>query len=113
MDSFRHHVSVRIFIPVTDTDNFQSFPWTCALHLYLLVFFSTSLEDYTINGTEMADVQQTQKMIPFITCKISLCQYVCELVLGVDVFDLDLGILIDSIKQPIKSNSARSGNMSH
>ena len=36
----------------------------------------------TIDGTEMADVEQTQKMIPFITCEISLCQYVCELVLG-------------------------------
>ena len=27
----------------------------------------------------MADVEQTQKMIPFITCEISLCQNVCEL----------------------------------
>ena len=39
----------------------------------------------------MADVEQTQKMIPFITCEISLGQYVCELVFGVNVFDLDLG----------------------
>ena len=61
----------------------------------------------------MADVEQTQKMIPFITCEISLCQYVCELVLGVNVFDLDLGVQIDSIKQPIKSNSVGSGKMSH
>ena len=61
----------------------------------------------------MADVEQTQKMIPFITCKISLCQYVCELVLGVTIFDLDLGVQIDSIKLPIKSNSVGSGNMSH
>ena len=44
----------------------------------------------TIGRTEMANVEQTEKMIPFITCKISLCQYVCELVLGVNVFDLDL-----------------------
>ena len=61
----------------------------------------------------MADVEQRQKMIPFITCEISLCQYVCELVPGVNVFDLDLGIQIDSIKQPIKNNSVGSGNMSH
>ena len=47
-------------------------------------------------------------MIPFITCEISL-----ELVLGVNVFDLDLGVQIDSIEQPIKSNSVGSGNMSH
>ena len=56
----------------------------------------------------MANVKQTQKMIPFITCEISL-----ELVLGVNVFDLDLGVQIDSIEQPIKSNSVGSGNMSH
>ena len=62
----------------------------------------------TINETEMADVEQTQKMIPFITCEISLCQYACELVLGVNVFDLDLGIQIDSIKQPIQSSSVDS-----
>ena len=61
----------------------------------------------------MADVEQTQKMIPFLTCEISRCQYVCELVLGVNVFNLDLGVQIDSIKQPIKSKSVGSGNMSH
>ena len=31
----------------------------------------------TIGRTEMANVGQTQKMIPFITCEISLGQYVC------------------------------------
>ena len=46
----------------------------------------------------MADVKQTQKMIPFITCEVSLGQYVCELVFGVNVFDLDLGV------QLIRSN---------
>ena len=52
-------------------------------------------------------------MIPFITCEVSLCQYVCELVLGASVIDLDLGVQIDSVRQPIKSNSVGSGNMSH
>ena len=61
----------------------------------------------------MANVKQTQKMLPFITCEVSLGQYVCELVFGVDVFDLDLGVQIDSIKQPIESNSVGSGNMPH
>ena len=46
----------------------------------------------------MADDEQTQKTISFITCEISLCQYVCELVFGVNVFDLDFGVQIDSIK---------------
>ena len=31
----------------------------------------------------------------------------------VDVFDLDLGIPNDSIKQPIKCNSVSSGDVSH
>ena len=61
----------------------------------------------------MANVEQTQKMVPLITCEVSLGQYVCELVFGVNVFDLDLGVQIDSNKQPIKSNSVGSGNMSH
>ena len=30
-----------------------------------------------------------------------------------NVFDLNLGVQIDSIQQPIKSNSVGSGNMSH
>ena len=61
----------------------------------------------------MANVQQTQKMIPLITCEVSLGQYVCELVYGVNVFDLDFRVQIDSIESPIKSNSAGSGNVSH
>ena len=40
-------------------------------------------------------------------------QYVCELVIGVNICYLNLGVQIDSIKQPIKSNSVGSGNMSH
>ena len=39
------------------------------LHLHLLVFFSHRFK--IIDGTEMDDVEQTQKMIPFVTCKIS------------------------------------------
>ena len=46
----------------------------------------------------MANGKQTPKMIPFITCEISLGQYVCELVFGVNVFDFDFGVQIDSIK---------------
>ena len=36
----------------------------------------------------MANIKQTQKLVPFITCEISLGQYVSELVFGVNVFDL-------------------------
>ena len=53
----------------------------------------------------MANVELTQKMIPFITCEITLCRYVCELVFGVNVLDLDFWVQIDPVKQPIQSNS--------
>ena len=43
------------------------------------------------NWAEMADVKQMKKIIPLITCDITLRQYVCELVFGVDIFDLDFG----------------------
>ena len=46
----------------------------------------------------MANIKQTLKMIPFIRCEISLGQYACELVFGVNVFDLDFGVQIDSIE---------------
>ena len=52
-------------------------------------------------------------MIPLITCEISHCQYVCELVFGVNVFDLDFGVPVDWVEQPIKSNSVSSGDVSH
>ena len=61
----------------------------------------------------MADIKQGQQMILFVTCEIPPCQDVCKLVLGVDVFDLDLWVKIHSIEQPTKSNSMTSGNMSH
>ena len=52
-------------------------------------------------------------MVPLITCEISLCQYVCELVFGVNVFDLEFGVQVDFIEKPIKGNSVGSRNMSH
>ena len=61
----------------------------------------------------MANIEQGQQMIPFITCEIPLCQDVCKLILGVDVFDLDFWIQINSIEQPIKSNSVGFGDVSH
>ena len=61
----------------------------------------------------MADVKQMKKIVPLITCEIPSCQYVCKLVFCVDILDLNLWIQIDSVKQPIRSNSLGSGNMSY
>ena len=47
---------------------------------------------------EMTDVEQTKKIIPFITCEIAFGQNVCELMFGVDVPDLNLGVQVYSVK---------------
>ena len=41
---------------------------------------------------DIHDVEQTMKTVPFISSKTSFGQDVCELVFGVDVFDLDFGV---------------------
>ena len=86
----------------------------CCDSFFIWIFLRSFRHHFrTIDRTDMANVKQTQKMIPLVTCEISLGQHVCELVFGVNVFDLDLVVQIDSIDQPIKSNSVGSGNMSH
>ena len=51
-------------------------------------------------------------MIPLITCETTLGQYVCKLVFGINIFDLDLRVQVDSVKRPIKCNSVGSGHVS-
>ena len=57
---------------------------------------------------QIHDVQQTKQIIPFIFGDTTFDQNVSELVLGVNTSDLNLRIKIDSVKQPIKSNSVGS-----
>ena len=40
----------------------------------------------------MADVKQMKKIVPLITCEIPLCRYVCKLVFGADILDLNLRV---------------------
>ena len=56
----------------------------------------------------MADVEQTKKIIPVVTCEVSFSEYLSDLVFGVNVPDLNLGIQIDSVKFPIQRNSVGS-----
>ena len=93
--------------------NSSSAPILLSLFLHLIFLRSFRHHFGTLCRTEMAHVKQTQKMVPFFTCDISLGQHVCELVFGIDVLDLDFWVQIDSIEQPIESNSVGSGNMSH
>ena len=57
---------------------------------------------------EIHNIQQTRKMAPRITCEASFGYHVSKLVLVVNTLDLDLGVHIDSVKQPIKRNSVGS-----
>ena len=61
----------------------------------------------------MTDVEQMKKIVPLIACEIPFCHYVCKLVFGVDILDLNLGIQINSVKQLVKSNSVGFGYVSH
>ena len=58
------------------------------------------------NGAEMTDImKQLKKIVPLITCEIPFSQHVCELMFGVNVTILDLGVQFNLAKQPIQSNS--------
>ena len=54
-------------------------------------------------------VEQTPKMIPFVTCEISFGM--SSSWFGVDVLDLNFWVRIDSIEKPIKRNSVGPGNI--
>ena len=43
-------------------------------------------------SAEIADIEQTKKIVPLITCEVAFCQFVFALVFGVNVFDLNLGV---------------------
>ena len=61
----------------------------------------------------MADIKQGQQMIPLITCEIPFVKMsACWLLVSMYLIRI-LGVQINSIEQPIKSNSVGSGNVSH
>ena len=57
---------------------FRNRSFTLCKNLFCVLFDITSRH---LVELKMADVEHTQKMIRFITCEVSLCQYVCELIL--------------------------------
>ena len=58
------------------------------------------------------DVEQTKKIAPSITREAPCSQHDCELVVGVNIFDLDLGVQVDSVKQTILRDFVGSGHVS-
>ena len=96
--------------------------WFCHNPVILILFlrplrrrFGAADQAEILSATERAekaDVEQMKKIVPFVTCETAFCQYVCNLVFGVDVPNLNLRIQVDPVKQPSKSNSVGSGHMS-
>ena len=50
---------------------------------------------------EIHDVEQTKKITPFITRETTFGQQIRQLVSGVNIFDVDFGVAVDSVKQRI------------
>ena len=59
------------------------------------------------------DAKQTKKIAPFITRKTSCGQQVSELFFGVNIFDLDFWVQVDSVKQPIQRDTVDHRHVSH
>ena len=62
---------------------------------------------------ENRNIEETKKVIPFISRETSFGQNVSELVFGVNIFDLDLAFQIDPVEQQNKGNSVVTGIVSH
>ena len=54
-----------------------------------------------------------EKILQIIAIDIAHCRYVCELVFGVDIFDSDFRVQVDSVRKPFRRNSAGPGYVSH
>ena len=62
---------------------------------------------------ENHDFEQTKMMTFHITRESTFGQHVSKSVLGVNIFDLDFGVQIDSVQEPIQRNHVSSGHVSH
>ena len=64
------HVRIRLAISWDQTHHRL---WFCCDSFFTCIFLCSFRHRFkTIDGAKMANVEQTQKMIPFITCEISL-----------------------------------------
>ena len=69
------------------------------------------MRSLTLENIEMATriqrethyIEHTEEVIQFIFRETSVGQNISELVLGVNIFDLDFGFQIDSVKLPIRA----------
>ena len=86
---------------------------SCPLFDMALCFLFWKKEMAARDNREIHDMQQTKMMVPLITCETSFGWDVCELVFGVNTFDLDLVFRFDSVEQPIKRNFVGSWHVTH
>ena len=59
------------------------------------------------------NVEQTEKMIPFITSETAFRQNVSEVAFVIDLNDFVFWVQVNSVKWPVERNSVVSGHVSH
>ena len=61
-----------------------TWPRSCCLLFCSCILFARAQQ-----RAEMADVKQIKKIVPLMACEIPFCQYVCKLVFGVYILDVN------------------------
>ena len=82
---------------VCDTKFNVGFDSATILLLFLVASFSTSFRG-SKQSWKCWCLEQMDEMLPFITGEIARGQYVGNLVLGINIFDLDLVVQVSSVK---------------
>ena len=77
----------------------------CSCHLFGAAYQVGSIS--AENSAEMT-VEQMKKIVSFVMCTISFGQNIYKMMFDVNVSNLYLRIKIESVKEPIQSNSVGS-----
>ena len=83
--------TVELPVRLIDTKFLTAFDLATTLFLIITFLWSLRHGIRAALRAEKADIEQTQKVVPFITCEVPFGQNVRELILGVNIPDLDFG----------------------
>ena len=78
----------------------------------MVVACSTERKSYE-KHRKIHNVNQTKNITPLITRETAFSQQISELVFGVNIFDLDLAVQVDSVQQPILRELMGSRHVPH
>ena len=58
-------------------------------------------------------IEQLAQLEPLVSGERTIGKNISELFVGVDIFDLDIWIQVNLVRQPVQVNTVNLGNMSH